>query len=339
MKYILFLLVLISLVACNPVGYQRVDAVDWFCVRRDTVYFEANSSLDSCDLRDLYSVCKCKGKYYLEFGVYGDWPRIFSLSEDFRTLKKLPYPKEFFHYEDLFVRNDSVFSKSEGWPTTWTRYFDEKRQQWQDYSERQDKFHYSEQFYEDETYYVSYLPLIDGVGNLIFKEKATGVEHTYHTFSFAQFLKHNVCYYSIGNYGIYRIKDPRRDLLRDSMEVTNHFLLGEVLMHMDNDWGYGVRPDTTLLSALVVQDTIYVLTNDSKGIYFNKIENDTIKKSLDISGNLHAIGCQGVYLHVAPQNQIIEPFYWKSDDGEENSGILDIQGYDIHLIYFVKRPS
>ena len=339
MKYILYLLALISLVACNPVGYQRVDADDWFCVRRDTVYFEANSPLDSCDLRVLHSVCKCKGKYYLEFGVDGDCPRIFSLSEDFRTLNRLPSPKEFFHYEDLFVRNDSVFSKSEGWPTTWTRYFDEEGQQWLDYSERHDKFNYSELFFEDDNYYVSYLPRIYRLGVLVFKAKATGVDHTYHSLSLVQFLKNGDNYYTIGSYGIYRIKDPTRDLLRDSSELTNHILLGEALFHRDIEWDGRGYPDTTFVSALIVQDTIYVLTNDSIGTYFNKIENDTLKRSVDIGGNLIFQDYQRVYLHVAPQNQIIEPFYWKSEDGEENSGILDIQGYDIHLIYFVKRPS
>ena len=334
MKLILYLLVLITLVACNPVGGQRADTDDWFGVRRDTVYVEANSSLDSCVLRVLYSVCKCKGKYYLEFGVDSDCPRIFSLSEDFRTLNRLPCPKEFFHYEDLFVRNDSVFSKSEGWPTTWTRYFDEERQQWLDYSERQDKFNYSELFFEDDNYYVSYLPLLDSFGKLIFKDKTSDTNHTYFSSSLVQFLKYKGNYYSIGSYGIYRINDPQRDTLYDSTEKVG-LNLGTPLLHLGD---FYTRPDTMFYSALISRDTIYELASDSSSTFIAKLENDTLKRVFDFGFDLE-LADYSPYLHVVLHNQIIKPFYWKSEDGEENSGIMDIHGYDIHLIYFVKRPS
>ena len=65
-----------------------------------------------------------------------------------------------------------------------------------------------------------------------------------------------------------------------------------------------------------------------------KLENDTLKRVFDF-GIDFALEDYYPYLHVALQNQIIKPFYWKSEDGEVGSGILDINGYDIHIIYLV----
>lgn len=92
--------------------------------------------------------------------------------------------------------------------------------------------------------------------------------------------------------------------------------------------------DTLFMSGLVIQDTLYVLAKDQKGNFIAKYENDSLKRVFDFelgtTGSWHDWG----FGRNPSDHQFLLPVGWWQDSEEKwRSGFIDINGYDIHIVY------
>lgn len=333
-QYLIYLFLIILVFSCNYEN-QNNHISSSFKLRIDTVIINDDICPQETSFLYVSSVCCFDGKYIIEFETDNYQPRFCSLSSDLRMLTRFPVPSDICRSEFMYVRNDSLMMDGcDYWPITWKRCFDTANSEWKDLTAKENNEYKFEICYEDESYIVSYSPRIQRIGYLIFEEKTTKQKHLTYSFSLMKLLGKGGIYYLIGTFGVDKISSPNNCIFNDSIYSGNvQSCFGDTVLRVNANW-FTNCSDTTFYSGLTIQDTLYLLVNDKDHTHILKLEHDSLCSVFDFALKLDIQDYDAwPYIGDTYQDRVLRPFYWKSLDGKMQSGLIDIQGYDIHLIY------
>lgn len=345
-------------------GSEQEDSVcpSYFQVRRDTIELDAIGWPKKC-IRDqrfnLFSLCKYKGNYILEFEDARGRYDLMSLSGN---LKRMKFFSELPHFwempnNELFVRNDSLLRTASDNDFRFYHYYNSKKRKWEELPGKKKKRSLQfERFGEDEQFFINISRRIEGLDFTLFEDKKTSAKHAFYSFCVQQVLKYKGRYYLFNPWEIKRVNDVKRGTYNDSLLYVYNYccplelsLEGERLEWSDTLAAYDsvyqslshvnvdeprLDADTLFMSGLVIQDTLYVLAKDQKGNFIAKYENDSLKRVFDFelgtTGPWHDWG----FGRNPSDHQFLLPIGWWQDSEEKwRSGFIDINGYDIHIVY------
>lgn len=226
-------------------GSEQEDSVypSYFQVRRDTIELDAIGWPKKC-IRDqrfnLFSLCKYKGNYILEFEDAGGRYDLMSLSGNLRRMKVFSELPHFWAMpnNELFVRNDSLLRTASDDDYRFFHYYNPKNRKWEELPGKKKKHSLQfERFGEDEQFFINISRRIEGLDFTLFEDKKTSAKHAFYSFCVQQVLKYKGRYYLFNPWEIKRVNDVKRGTYNDSLlYVYNYCCPLELCPWKAKDW-------------------------------------------------------------------------------------------------------
>ena len=297
-KYILLFCLFYLCLGCNQSAeiYSVTYEYPPFVYQRDSIHLGGK---DTCLFRELgkpipvnaTAATKYKDRYVLVL----DNCEIISLTKEDLKVEALPRP-DYFWGTELFVENDSLKILSGGEHENGSCYFyyqsyDEPNKSWVTLGDTiPNPIRTFGVTYEDDEYRVLYSERGEEGCYLIFVDKSTGKEYLWCHIAY-KLIKYHGAYYAIGFKSVNRIDDPKAGLPYDG-RLHKRLYYG--------DWSdFDALPDSTIYanyqsktiieSGFVVDDSLYLVVNDSVETYIGKIENGAIEKVFGLGKRFHVI--------------------------------------------------
>ncbi|GEM_PF-6345771 len=323
---------------------EQQESLSYFQMRCDTVYIDRNEWHEGTDFSLLNSLCRYNGNYILDFDK-----ELAMLSGNLKSLNPFPNPEFFERDEELFVRNDSLMITSFDKDHNRFQYYNPKRKQWEYFILKRDESHkFFDEIYEDDEYKVFHIVQSEGMGYLIFERKSIGNKKIFFSSSFSRLFEHKSVYCQLGFRSITFI-DPQNGVDYDS--ALHYELFERKPYNIDNvkvlaqrkhpnqdiiqmkEWSLN-DGDTTLCSSWVYNDSIFVLANASKETFIAKLQGDSLQRvfNFDFKLEIQNLARYG-FGRSDSKSYILLPFCLAKNNGKYQSGIIEIDGYDIHLIF------
>ena len=324
---------------------QTKDANKKFEVSIDTINIHIKDK-DNLDIKaNLTHAIKFKNKYYCYFeekrkdNYSRETKLFFIISEDGTIEHTINVPEEINNsvYFDLFLRNDSVFTKA--YMDKGTFFLDLNKLQWKKIKEVDDMI------YEDDKFYITYLDFGEWGNTTWFKEKKTSKE--YELASAGTIInKIDNNYFITSGVEILMIEDPLKMKPCDPEYYYNivvkdknyHYegsnsLLGTKILYFDSTysrWDFK-EPKNYIATSFVYNNQLFHLCIDSNSTYIAKLNNgklipiQTIGKSYSIFNWHYSYRCK-----IQKDNSQLLKF---ESANKNEFGFIEINGNKINIRY------
>jgi len=251
------------------------------------------------------------------------------------NLRKIEVPNEIQNtvYFDLFLRNDTIFTKT--YMNSKTFYFDRNKQKWRKTSEVDDMT------YEDERFYFTYLDFGEWGYTTWVKDKQTGKQ--YELESSGEIINRvDSIYYITTNKQILKIDNPTKlkisnddylyeDIRKKALAKGTNSFQGAEIIYKDTtysewDW-FDNKPNLRILTSFVRENKIYHICVDSTKTFVAELDNGEMKPFQKIENKLSFFDWQFSYRSKIQKDgsQLLK---FKSNN---NFGIMELNGMDIHI--------
>lgn len=298
MKYILYLLALISLVACNQPGEKHNICYDYypFVYQRDSIHIgDKNTSYFSEMGKPTFAILNTLTQYKEEYLLaFCDACQILSLSKENLKVDTFPVP-EYFWGSELFVEHDSlkILSGGEhekGGIFFYYQYYNEPTKTWVTLDTIPNPLRTFGVTYEDDDQKVLYSERGEYGNYLIFVDKSTGKEYLWCYPAF-KLLKYHGYYYTIGYKTVCRINDPKTGISYDGRlhKYLSFDSLSDYKQAQDSLLYANYESEAIIESGFVVDDELYFVVNDSVETYIAKIDNGELQKVFGLGEKLHIV--------------------------------------------------
>jgi hypothetical protein len=329
------ILIIIFLLIGNIVFSQS------FTVKVDTLNIHFKDFTTAQDKIALTHAIKYRNNYYCFFeapqeGHYKDLRFFLIISGDGKVVQDIKVPKEIqnSYYFDLFLKNDSVFTKT--YMDHDIYFLDINKLRWVNIKEVDDMI------YEDDKFYITYLDFGEWGGTTWFKDKRSGKEYELAS-SGTIINKIDNTYYVTAAHKIIMIENPLKmkpcnkdyyyeEIQKKKAAKGTNSLLGATVIYSDStysDWDYK-KLNNYVATSFIANDEIFHLCVDSTKTYIAILENGKLVPIKKIGNSYLTFNWYYSYRCRIQNTRQLLKFTTKRPNGY---GLMEIDGEKVKIRY------